>query len=406
VPGRFTAAAAACLAAAALLTLTACGGGASHGGSSADGAAPSPSHSAAAAPPRIRLAVADGQANASVRQAGQVTVTGGTLTSVRLTPASGGAAVAGTRAADGRSWQPAAALAPGAGYRITATAAGSGGRTATATAAFTTLAAAHRLVGTFTPDDGATVGVGMPFSLVFDKPVTRRAAVRAAVQVTSSSGQQAVGHWFGDRRLDFRPATYWTAGSTVTVRLHLDGVQGAAGAYGVQDRTVRFTVGRSQVSTVDVTTDTMRVVRDGRLIRTVPVTSGAPGRTTYNGTMVISQKLVSTEMDGATVGFAGQYDIPDVPHAMRLSDSGTFIHGNYWAPDSVFGHQDVSHGCVGLNDVQGGGDPGQDGAWFFRNSMVGDVVVVRHSHDHTIAPDNGFGDWNMSWPQWTAAESS
>ena len=47
-------------------------------------------------------------------------------------------------------------------------------------------------------------------------------------------------------------------------------------------------------------------------------------------------------MNGATVGFTdddgkGEYDIKDVPHAMRLSTSGTFIHGNYWGADSVFG---------------------------------------------------------------------
>ena len=43
-------------------------------------------------------------------------------------------------------------------------------------------------------------------------------------------------------------------------------------------------------------------------------------------------------MNGATVGFKeddgkGEYDIKDVPHAMRLTTSGTFIHGNYWGCD-------------------------------------------------------------------------
>jgi len=37
-------------------------------------------------------------------------------------------------------------------------------------------------------------------------------------------------------------------------------------------------------------------------------------------------------MNGRTVGFGGEYDIPDVPHAMRLTTSGTFVHGNYWSP--------------------------------------------------------------------------
>ena len=42
--------------------------------------------------------------------------------------------------------------------------------------------------------------------------------------------------------------------------------------------------------------------------------------------------LEVTRMNGDTVGFGGEYDIPDVPHAMRLTTSGTFLHGNYWAP--------------------------------------------------------------------------
>ncbi|MGY5052209.1 L,D-transpeptidase family protein [Streptomyces sp. 900105755] len=70
-----------------------------------------------------------------------------------------------------------------------------------------------------------------------------------------------------------------------------------------------------------------------------------------------------------------------VPHAMRPSTSGTVIHGDYWAPDSVFGHVGVSHGCVGLDDVRGGGEPTHDAAWFYENSLIGGV---EHSRDHAI----------------------
>ena len=44
--------------------------------------------------------------------------------------------------------------------------------------------------------------------------------------------------------------------------------------------------------------------------------------------------LEVTRMNSQTVGFGGEYDIPDVPHAMKLTDSGTFLHGNYWATDA------------------------------------------------------------------------
>jgi hypothetical protein len=110
-------------------------------------------------------------------------------------------------------------------------------------------------------------------------------------------------------------------------------------------------------------------------------------------------------MNGATVGFAGEYSIPDVPHAMRLTTSGTFIHGNHWGADSVFGRSNTGHGCVGLNDTRGGGDAGQDGAWFYDHSLVGDVAAVRNSNGRTIAPDNGLNGWNMPWGRWKAGSA-
>ncbi|MFD4723232.1 Ig-like domain-containing protein [Streptomyces sp. NPDC058423] len=316
-----------------------------------------------------------------------------------------GRAVRGAVSSDGRTWAADAVLDHGTAHRLTVVAAGADGRKVTKKIAFTTVAKTDRFTGTFTPDNGSTVGVGMPVSFTFDKAITEKKAVESAIEVSSSSGQPVVGHWFGARRLDFRPQQYWRANSTITVRIRLDGIKGAEGAYGEQDKTVRFTVGRSQVSTVDAATHRMTVVRDGKTLKTIAITAGAENSPTWNGQMVISEKLISTRMNGATVGFAGEYDIPDVPHAMRLSTSGTFIHGNYWGADSVFGRTNISHGCVGLNDARGGGDPTQDGAWFYNNSLLGDVVVVRNSDDRTIAPDNGLNGWNMPWDQWKAGSA-
>ncbi|CAM5311974.1 hypothetical protein STANM309S_02237 [Streptomyces tanashiensis] len=126
-------------------------------------------------------------------------------------------------------------------------------------------------------------------------------------------------------------------GTKVTVELGLRDVEGAPGVYGIQRRTVGFTVGRSQVSLVDAAAHTMEVRRNGELLTTVPITAGAPKTTTYNGKMVVTELYDVTRMDGRTVGFGGEYDIKDVPHAMRLTDSGTFLHGNYWADASTFG---------------------------------------------------------------------
>lgn len=154
----------------------------------------------------------------------------------------------------------------------------------------------------------------------------------------------------------------------------------------------------------------MTITQDGKTIKTIPISAGSPENPTYNGQMVISEKFKETRMDGATVGFTdddgkGEYDIKDVPHAMRLSSSGTFIHGNYWGSDGVFGSVNTSHGCVGLNDVKGAGDPNQPAAWLFEHSLVGDVVIVKNSKDKTIQPDNGLNGWNLSWSAWKSGSA-
>ncbi|WP_189303472.1 L,D-transpeptidase [Streptomyces albospinus] len=339
----------------------------------------------------------------------KVTVSGGKLTDVTMTTAHGGRTVAGTLSADGTSWRPKQALAHSTTYKITAQAADAQGRKAVANSTFSTGSPANMFLGHFTPEDGSTVGVGMPVSINFDKPVKNRHAVQSAIGVAASSNQQVVGHWFGDRRLDFRPKDYWKPNSQVTVKLGLAGVAASPGVHGVQNKTVRFTVGHSQVSTVDTKSHMMTVVRDGKVIRTIPISSGDKDHATYNGQMVIAEKYLQTRMNGATVGLTkkdgkGEYDIPDVPHAMRLSNSGTFIHGNYWA-QGVFGKVNSSHGCIGLQDVQGAKEPSTDGAWFFANSQLGDVVKVINSPDRTIQPDNGLNGWNMSWTQWVAGSA-
>ncbi|MEF9906509.1 L,D-transpeptidase [Streptomyces sp. P9-A2] len=316
------------------------------------------------------------------------------------------APVPGRISADGQSWKPDdERLALAAKYTVDAVALDDDGRRSARRTTFTTYVPEQRFIGYVAPEDRSVVGTGMIVSLAFNREIVHRAAVERAVRVTSRPAADIRPHWFGKERLDFRPEEYWKPGTEVTVELDLRDVEGAPGAYGLQHRTFSFTVGRGQVSVVDASRHTMEVRRDGEVLATVPVTAGAPKTPTYNGKMVITEMLEVTRMNGATVGFTdddgkGEYDIPDVPHAIRLTQSGTFLHGNYWADEDVFGDTNVSHGCVGLRDVKGGG-AGTPAGWFFDRSLVGDVVEVVNSKDRTVAPDNGLGGWNMSWEKWT-----
>lgn len=396
-----------------VLVLSACSGGdddASGSGSSdtsqakADEAAAKKTSEA-----DIKITPKDGSENASINNSAAVTVSKGTLTEVTMTTADG-AAVSGAISADKTSWKPSAQLERSTTYKVNAEAKDSDGRVAHENASFTTVSPSNSFLGYFTPDDGSTVGVGMPVSINFDKAITNKAAVQKGITVSSSSGQEVVGHWFNANRIDFRPEDYWTENSTVTLKLALDGVEGADGVYGVQQKTVTFKIGRNQITYVDAKTKQMKVTQDGKTIKTIPISAGSPENKTYEGIMVMSEKFKETRMNGATVGFTdddgkGEYDIKDVPHAIRLTNSGTFVHGNYWGAKSIFGSVNTSHGCVGLSDTKGANDKGTAGYWFYNNSIIGDVVIVQNTGDKTVSPDNGLNGWNLNWADWKAGSA-
>ncbi|WP_420706307.1 L,D-transpeptidase [Streptomyces sp. NRRL S-475] len=384
-----------------LLAVTACGGGGTGAGSGEGGGKGKDSGAAQSTQSEAVVGITpkDGAKSVDTSGALKVTAQQGKLTEVEVKDAKG-KKVDGEISGDGASWTPSTHLAGATKYTVHAVAKDSDGRTAAEDAGFTTLTPENTFTGTFTPEDGSKVGVGMPFSVRFSRGITNPEDVEKAIRITTEPAVDVQGHWFGNDRLDFRPEKYWKPGTKVTVDLNLDGVEGRSGVYGEQDKTVKFTIGRNQVSVVDAKKLTMKVMRDGKTIKTIPVTTGQPGMETWNGQMVISEMLTVTRMNGETVGYGGEYDIKDVPHAVRLTTSGTFLHGNYWA-SGAFGNYNASHGCIGLRDVRGGWDKKVAAAWFFNHSMIGDVVVVKNSEDQTVAPDNGLNGWNMSWEKWT-----
>ncbi|MFF5017521.1 L,D-transpeptidase [Streptomyces sp. NPDC001165] len=388
------------IAGALLVTLTACGGGDSGSGSgSGDGKGKdSGTQQGKQSTAAVSISPKSGATGVDTSGALKVNVSKGKLSEVTVKDAKG-TKVDGTIAAGGASWTPSTHLAAGTKYTVHAVAKDSEGREAAEDSSFTTLTPQSTFVGSFTPEDGSTVGVGMPFSVRFTRGITNPDDVEKAIRIKTEPAVDVEGHWFGNDRLDFRPEKYWKAGTKVTVDLNLDGVEGRDGVYGEQHKTVKFTIGRNQVSIVDAKKHTMKVTQEGKVIKTIPVTTGKPGYDTWNGQMVMREKLTVTRMNGDTVGYGGEYDIKDVPHAIRLTDSGTFIHGNYWGGDA-FGNYNASHGCVGLRDVRGGYDKNVPAAWFFNHSMSGDVVVVKNSHDRTVDPANGLNGWNMSWADW------
>ncbi|MFJ2609105.1 Ig-like domain-containing protein [Streptomyces sp. NPDC091279] len=376
--------------------LTGCAGSAD----ASEGTADASAKAAAKRQPTLTVTPADGTKKADFTAPVTVTVADGTLTSVQVT-GNDGATLAGALNAAKTTWT--SARHPYSGTKYTVTAQLTGGTTRTAT--FTTKAPGETFIGSFTPEANSTSGVGMPVSLNFTHAVADRAAVQKAITVTAEPAVEVVGHWFSDTRLDFRPRTYWAPGTKINLSLRLKDVEGTDGVYGVQSKDVTFHIGRSQISTVDLATKEMTVRRGGVTTATYPVSGGNAEHTTWAGIMVISERFKQTRMESSTVGLGDEYDISDVPHAQRLTTSGTFVHGNYWAATSVFGSQNTSHGCVGLHDAKGADDSSVAGYQFYESSMLGDVVIVKNSGDKTVDPANGLNGWNLSWADWTAGSA-
>ncbi|MFF5493402.1 Ig-like domain-containing protein [Streptomyces aquilus] len=379
--------------------LTGCGGSAD--ATDARGPAATASvKSAATKTPVITVSPADGTGKAAFTSPVEVTVTDGTLASVEVS-GNDGATLKGAFNDARTTWTSTRNPYSGTKYTVTAKARGADAQTAT----FTTKSPGETFVGYFTPEAGSTSGVGMPVSINFTHAVSDRAAVERAITVTAEPAVEVVGHWFSDTRLDFRPETYWAAGTTITLGLRLKDVEGTDGVYGVQSKDVTFHIGREQISTVDLSAKEMVVERDGATYATYPVSGGDAAHTTWSGIMVISERFKETRMESSTVGLGDEYDIPDVPHAQRLTTSGTFIHGNYWASTSMFGSRNTSHGCVGLHDAKGADDTSVPGYEFYASSMLGDVVVVKNSGEETVDPANGLNGWNLSWAEWKAGSA-
>ncbi|WP_328672877.1 L,D-transpeptidase [Streptomyces sp. NBC_00322] len=294
----------------------------------------------------------------------------GLICALSLTGCSGAsvtsdAAAASARPADNRSTTPPSASRP----------------TATPPTAATL---AHLSDASVNITEGERVGVGMPISVTFKRPIpeSERADVELRLKVTANPSVTGAWAWIKDRnlhdgqRVDFRPATYWKPGTKVSLT-----APSIARA---------FTIARSLVATVDVRSHKMTVAEDGEATRTIPITAGAPGYDTWNGTMVVSDKQRRVYMDSRTVDIADSYQ-GWYGYAVHLTTSGTYLHENDRA-NTFAGRTNVSHGCIGL---------ASDGTArrFYEQIIPGDVIRVTNSKE-TLAAGNGYGDWNLSWSQW------
>jgi lipoprotein-anchoring transpeptidase ErfK/SrfK len=242
--------------------------------------------------------------------------------------------------------------------------------------------------------DGDTVGVGMPIVIEFSKSVPKslRASVERRLFVRSTPAVVGSWHWWSNSEVHYRPKAYWEPGTKVSLRAAIGGLPMGDGNYGKRDRVVDFQVGDHVVTKVDSATHVARVYRNGALIRTMPASLGKASTPTSAGTMVVMDKQAEMTFDSGTFGVPantpGGYR-QKVKWDVRFTWGGEFFHSAPWSVGDQ-GSRNVSHGCVNLSPA--------NAQWFFDLAKKGDVVQIVNT-GRTVAPGNGWTDWNVPWSE-------
>lgn len=254
--------------------------------------------------------------------------------------------------------------------------------------------------------DGATYGVGMPIVLFFSPPPTDSTEFTNAVQVTVN-GRPADGAWFWSQpthdevvshtiEAHYRMENYWPAHSRIHVSVPIKGLSAGRGlVYSGALTSLDFSIGAKHVSTVDGRAEKMRVYSDNKLVRTIRVSLGAADTPTYNGIKVVMQKgedqpgTDKLRPTGAVRMVGPGYD-EIVDWSVRVTRSGEYVHSAPW--NGLIGRTSTSNGCTNLFP-----DPAK---WFYHFANVGDVVTYTNTGGSEMPSWDGFGDWNISWPQW------
>jgi lipoprotein-anchoring transpeptidase ErfK/SrfK len=379
-----------------LLTLTGCG------------ASPAPREPAVIADkgtpygdllvPTVATSVTDGAVGVPVESPVTVSVEAGVLGAVTLTNAAG-RPVAGEFSADHVSWRSTESLGYNRRYTLSAEARGLAG-TARSTAAFQTHSPNNLTMPYVSPGDGEVVGVGQPIAIRFDENIPDRLAAQRAITVTTTPAVDGAFYWLNSREVRWRPARFWTPGTTVTVRVKAYGVDFGDGLFGQDDAGTRFTVGDEVIATADDTTKTLTVRKNGAVVTTMPISMGKNKTPTDNGTYIVGDRHSFLVMDSSTYGVP--VNSPDgyrteVNWATQMSYSGIYVHSAPWSVGSQ-GRANVSHGCLNVSPA--------NARWFYDNTRRGDIVQVVNTVGPTLSGTDGLGDWNIPWEQWKAGNAA
>ncbi|GFM21397.1 MULTISPECIES: L,D-transpeptidase [Mycobacteriaceae] len=342
--------------------------------------------------PKLTSSVQDGAVGVSVDSPVTVSAEFGVLGAVTMVNASG-EQVEGKLSEDGLTWQTTEPLGYNKSYTLNAQSLGLGGATSRQMT-FETHSPENLTMPYVLPNEGEVVGIGQPVAIRFDENIPNRLAAQRAITVKTNPPVEGAFYWLSNREVRWRPADYWEPGTAVEVSVNTYGVDLGDGLYGQDNVSTNFTIGDEVITTVDDSTKTLTVTRNGEVVKTMPVSMGKNSTPTNNGVYIVGDRRSHMVMDSSTYGVA--VNSPngyrtEVDWATQISYSGIYVHAAPWSVGSQ-GYSNVSHGCINVST--------SNGQWFYDNSKRGDIVEIVNTVGSTLPGTDGLGDWNIPWEQW------
>ncbi|ORB25176.1 L,D-transpeptidase [Mycolicibacterium moriokaense] len=272
---------------------------------------------------------------------------------------------------------------------------GRDGKAVPVSGSFSTVVPTTQVNGRFQLADGQVVGVAAPIIIQFDASISDKASVERALKVTTEPKVEGSWAWLPDEvggsRVHWRTKEYYPPGTKVHVDARLYGVPFGDGAYGAQDSTLTFEIGRRQVVKAEASSHRIQVLDGaGAVIMDFPCSYGegdVDRNVTRSGIHVVTEKYEDFYMTNPAAGYANIRE----RFAVRISNNGEFIHANP-ASSGAQGNSNVTNGCINLST--------EDAEQYFNTAIYGDPVEVTGTRIQLSYADGDIWDWAIPWDEW------
>lgn len=177
--------------------------------------------------------------------------------------------------------------------------------------------------------------------MTFNRAVGDKKAVEKALEVKSAKPATGAWYWMNDTTVIFRTknGTWWAPNQKVTLTAKLSGVKSGKRTYGVSDFTRGFRIGDAHMVNISTKKKKAVVTKNGKKVRSWPISAGKGGRVvngvdtylTTSGIHLTMGKENPAIMTSEWMGVdpkdkknGGYREV--IPHAVRISNSGEYIH--------------------------------------------------------------------------------